>query len=155
MPFQIEYASKEQKEYILNTRRSFNQNQLRMAVVHGNNMLLGNASTLPKDVWGLWDTDGLAIQRDELAVYNDLTPVTKNIPIGKLVHFFQQISDSSTVNTSMDGRSKALADQPEFSYVGTPVPIYDSTYKFGWRQMKSAESEGVSLEAAGRLNSLR
>jgi len=118
--------------------------------------LIGNASPLPKDVWGEWDSEGVAIQREVLSVFNDLAASTQTaLPIGKVVHYFQTISDSGEINVSMDGRGKARGDQPELDYHGTPVPIIDSSYSFGWRQVAAATSEGLSLDPAARANSNR
>jgi hypothetical protein len=147
--------TKEQAEFVANARRQHEQQHASMMSMYGN-ALIGNASPLPKDVWGEWDRDGIMIQRDELAVFNDLAAaVSRSMPLGKLIHHFMQISDSSGVNVSMDGRSKALNDQPEFSYVGTPLPIIDSTFGFGWRQVLAAQTEGVSLDEGARMNSNR
>jgi hypothetical protein len=147
--------TKEQAEYVANVRRQHEQQHAAMKNLYGN-ALIGNASPLPKDVWGEWDKDGIMIQRDVLAVFNDLAAsVSRTMPLGKLMHHFQQISDSSGVNISMDGRSKARNDQPEFTYVGTPLPIVDSTFGFGWRQVLAAQTEGVSLDEGARMNSNR
>ena len=147
--------TKEQAEFVANARRQHEQQHASIKAMHGN-ALIGNASPLPKDVWGEWDRDGIMIQRDVLAVFNDLAAsVARSMPLGKLIHHFMQISDSSGVNVSMDGRSKALNDHPEFSYVGTPLPIIDSTFGFGWRQVLAAQTEGVSLDEGARMNSNR
>ena len=144
--------SKEQEALILNERRSFDRQHAEMAA---KGVFMGNASTVPKDVWGEWDKEGIEIQRDVLAVFNDLSSLSRSLPIGKLVHHYQTISDSSEVNISMDGRSKAKTDAPLVAYVGTPVPIIDSTFSFGWRQMASMQSEGQSLDPAARNNAMR
>lgn len=144
--------SKEQEALILNERRAYDRSHAEMA---GKGVFMGNASTVPKDVWGEWDREGIEIQRDVLAVFNDLSSLSRSLPIGKLVHHYQTISDSSEVNISMDGRGKAKTDQPVVNYVGTPVPIIDSTFSFGWRQMASMQSEGQSLDPAARNNAMR
>lgn len=144
--------SKEQEALILNERRAYDQSHKEMAA---KGVFHGNASTVPKDVWGEWDREGIEIQRDVLAVFNDLSSLSRSLPIGKLVHHYQTISDSSEVNISMDGRGKAKTDQPLVNYVGTPIPIIDSTFSFGWRQMASMQSEGVSLDPAARNNAMR
>lgn len=155
MPFMINSASTAQKEMILNARRQHEAEHARMQSQFGINLLVGNATALPKDVWGEWDKDGIMIQRDVLAVYNDLVSVSKTMPLGKLLHYFQRVSDSSEVNISLDGRSKARNDQPEFDYVGTPLPIIDAQFGFGWRQMLAAQTEGVSLDSCARINATR
>lgn len=144
----------EQQEFLLNNRRSFNEQQRKMAEAHGQTMI-GNALPLPKDVWGLWDREGIEVQRQVLSVFNDLAAsVSTPMPIGKLVHYFQTISDSGSVNVSMDGRSKARTDQPLIDYFGTPLPITDSTFSYGWRQVEAARSEGFNLDGAARSNAM-
>ncbi|MGX1096523.1 major capsid protein [Amorphus sp. MBR-141] len=145
----------EQQAFILANRRDFNARQAALANAHGETML-GNALPLPKDVWGQWDREGITVQRDVLAVFNDLSAsVSTPMPIGKLVHHFQTISDSGSVNKSLDGRSKARTDQPVFEYHGTPLPILDSTFSYGWRQVEAARTEGFNLDPAARANAMR
>lgn len=145
----------DQQAFILANRRQFNAHQTAMAGLHGSTMV-GNALPLPKDVWGEWDREAVELQRSTLAVFNDLAAsVAVPMPIGKLVHHFQTVSDSGTINVSLDGRSKARTDQPVFNYHGTPLPIIDSTFSYGWRQVAAAQSEGFQLDAAGRMNAMR
>lgn len=151
--------SRSQAAAVIANRRAFNRQQRAMAEQYQLNAdnqdagLIGNATPLPRDVWGEWDREGITVQREVLQVFNDLAAaVSRPIPIGKLVHYFQQISDSGEVNISMDGRSKADRDQPMIEYHGTPIPIFDSTFGFGWRQMEAARTEGFTLDAAARQN---
>ena len=145
----------EQQSFVLANRRQFNASQIAMAENHGQT-LIGNALPLPKDVWGLWDREAVDVQRTTLRVFNDLSSsVSMPMPIGKLVHHFQTVSDSGSVNVSLDGRSKGRTDQPVFAYHGTPLPIIDSPFSYGWRQVAAASTEGFQLDAAGRMNSMR
>lgn len=149
-----------QQQFVLANRRAFNARQAQLAEAHGIGndglAMIGNALPLPRDVWGEWDRDGIEVQRDVLAVFNDLAAsVSRPMPIGKLVHHFQTISDSGEVNVSLDGRSKARTDKPVFDYHGTPLPILDSPYGFGWREVAAAQTEGVSLDPAARNNANR
>lgn len=145
--------TKEQAQLVLNAREQFNRQQEMLAQQP---MLIGNAQTLPKDVWGEWDREGRAIQRSLLAVYNDLAAsVTKNMPIGKLIHYFQRVGDSGGATVSLDGRAEARTDQPSLDYIGTPLPIITDKFSYGWRQMEAARTEGYMLDDAGRANSMR
>lgn len=147
--------NKSQAEFVLNLRRSHSMQHRQMQAMYGN-VLVGNAAPIPKDVWGVWDTEAVEIQRDVLQVFNDLAAsVSFSMPIGKLVHHFQTVTDSGGINISLDGRSKAKTDQPLIEYHGTPLPIIDSTFSYGWRQVESAQTEGISLDPAGRANSMR
>lgn len=144
----------QQAAFVLANRRQFNERQTALANAHGATMI-GNALPLPKDVWGEWDREGIEIQRITMAVFNDLAAsVSTPMPIGKLIHHFQTISDSGNVNISLDGRSKGRTDQPVFDYHGTPLPIIDSPFSYGWRQVEAARSEGFQLDAAGRANAM-
>lgn len=148
--------SNEQAAFVLNERRQREAQALQMQEMYGNQLLVGNALPIPKDVWGTWDREAVEIQRDVLSVYNDLAAsVTMNMSIFKLMHHFQTVSDSGEVNTSLDGRSNAKTDQPVIDYHGTPLPIYDSSFGFGWRQMGAAASEGYSIDTAASNNSTR
>lgn len=151
--------SKQQQAMILNHRRMHDQHHRVMQNQYpmlGNSGFMGNASPLPKDVWGIWDVESVELQRSVLSVFNDLAAsVATPMNIGKLVHFFRTTTDSSVANISLDGRGKAKTDQPLMEYHGTPLPIIDSNFSFGWRQMAAAQSEGEDLEMDGRLNSMR
>ena len=148
----------EQTAALNNQRAAFNARQSMLCQQHSiqpirNEGMIGNASPLPLNIWGEWDREGLEIQREVLGVFNDLAAaVSVPMPIGKLIHYFQIISDSGAVNVSMDGRSKARVDQPTIDYAGTPLPIIDSSFFYGWRQVEAAMTEGVSLDDAARRN---
>ena len=147
----------QQQAFVIGNRRKFNANQTAIGEVHGENTLIGNAMTLPKDVWGEWDREAITLQRSVLAVFNDIAAAAQSpMAIGKLVTYFQTASDSGEVNVSMDGRSKARTDQPTIDYVGTPLPIIDTGFTYSWRQMAAAETEGFgSLDAVARDNANR
>lgn len=160
--------TREQQDYILNIRRQYERMHANMAETYNLpadpsqlpvtqvNALVGNASPLPKDVWGVWDREAVEIQRDVLSVFNDLAgSLSMAMPIGKLVHHFQTVSDSGNINISLDGRSTAKTDQPLIEYHGTPLPIIDSTFSFGWRQVLAAQTEGMQLDPAARMNATR
>lgn len=144
----------DQQAVILANRRAFNERQTALANAHSG-AIIGNASPIPRDVWGEWDREAVEIQREVLAVFDNLSSaVARPMPIGKLVHYFQRVSDSGSVNVSMDGRSKARTDQPVIDYKGTPLPIIDSTFSYGWRQMAAAATEGFQLDSTGRMNAM-
>jgi hypothetical protein len=146
IPDRLALATKEQNEWIGNRRAAVDKHERDM---------LGNASPLPRDVWGEWDREGIEVQREVLSVFGDIaSAVGLAMPIGKLVHYFQQISDSGSVNVSLDGRSKAKGDQPIIQYQGTPLPLFDSSFSYGWRQMSAAATEGFNLDGAARRNAM-
>ncbi len=150
-----------QINYVANVRRMHEQEHAFMQHRFGVNaanqsQFMANASPLPRDVWAVWDKEAIQVSRSVLAVFNNLSAsVSSPMNLGKLLHYFAQVGDSGEAHVSLDGRSSARTDQPEYAYVGTPLPIIDSTFKFGWRQMLAAQTEGETLDAAARVNSIR
>jgi uncharacterized linocin/CFP29 family protein len=151
----LKYTANQAAGLIANWK-SFGESQTAMRNAAGANPIVGNASTLPRDVWQRFETEAVELQRPILAVFNDLAlTLSEPIDIGETVNNFLTVSDSGEVNTSLDGRSDAKGDQAQFEYHGTPVPIIDTLFTFGWRQMKAAESKGFQLDAASRNNATR
>lgn len=134
----------EQELAVNSARESFNQT---MTAIAAQNSLIGNASPIPLDAWRRVDQRGAMIQRDVLAVFNRLAASNQTpVGVGDIVNFYPQISDSGEVHVSMDGRSEGLADQANVKYVGTPVPVFDSYARMGWRQMETIRKSGGGLD---------
>lgn len=148
--------NKEQEAAVLGKRRAHNARQERLAK-ESEGELIGNAYTIPRDAWATYDKDLITLQRAQLGVFNDLSSLQRNVPIGKVLHYFSKVTDSGEVNSSIDGRSRAKADAPVIDYEGTPVPIYDTTFTFGWRDVEAARQDGgwQYLDAATRDNGNR
>lgn len=153
----------QQENYIKTQRARFNQSQLAMNQSFGGinhiyapgEVLVGNAFPVPKDAWGQWDKEGIEVARDELAVFNDLSSLSKSVDLSVLVSYFQTISDSGQVNISLDGIGKAKLDQPAIDYHGTPLPIIDSQMSVGWRQMLQIQRAGGNFTSVGSNNHFR
>lgn len=126
--------TKDQEMAVNAARAHFNSTQTALAAQA---TLVGNAAVVPLDAWRRVDARGVAIQRDVLAVFNALAQANSTpVGIGDLVNFYPQVSDSGEVHVSMDGRGDGNSDQASIKYEGTPVPVFDSFARFGWRQME-------------------
>jgi hypothetical protein len=156
MPAEILKFSKEQEAAVIGKRRAHNSRQDRLAK-DSEGELIGNAYTIPRDAWATYDQDLITLQRAALGVFTDLASLQRNVPIGKVLNYFSKVSDQGEVNSSVDGRSRAKADAPIIDYEGTPVPIYDTTFTFGWRDVEAARQDGgwQYLDAATRDNGNR
>lgn len=148
--------NKEQEAAVIGKRRTYNRAQEKLATENAGD-LIGNAYTIPRDAWATYDNDLQTLQRAQLGVFADLASLQRSVPIGKSIHLFSKVTDSGEVNSSMDGRSRAKADAPVIDYEGTPVPIYDTTFTFGWRDVEAARQDGgwQYLDAATRDNANR
>ena len=147
----------EQKTFVLNERRAFNESQVTLgASLPAGGLMIGNASPIPRNVWGRWDQEAVDLNRSKLAVFNEFSSLSEPTPIGVLVSHFAQVSDSGSVSVTMDGREDGKADQAEIAYVGTPLPIITSPFRFGWRQIEAMRrSGGTTLETATSSNAQR
>lgn len=145
--------TQDQQRLIHNSRMQFNAQQVALA---SQGALLGNALSLPYDMWKTWDNDGVAVQRSILGVFNDLAAsVSTPVPVGKTMAMWQTISDSGAASVSLDGRQAGRIDKPVFNYNSTPIPVTKDLFGFGWREVEAARSEGFQLDAAARTNANR
>jgi uncharacterized linocin/CFP29 family protein len=143
-----------EQELAVNAARSaFNQSQTAIAA-HA--VLVGNASHIPLDAWRRIDSRSAAIQRDVLTVFNRLAAADQTpVGVADIVSFYPQFSDSGEVHVSMDGRSEGNADQATVKYAGTPVPVFDSYARFGWRQMEVMRKGGTGIDTTTISNHQR
>lgn len=153
--------TEEQGASLNGARAAFNSRQTALASASMfadgfGDTLTGNAAQIPLDAWRRIDQRAVQLQRDQLVVFNRLaaassTPVT----MGDLVNYFPKISDSGEVHVTMDGRSEGRADQALVKYEGTPVPIFNSQARFGWRQMEVMRKGPSGIDTATIANHQR
>ena len=153
----FKWFNEEQKRAVIDHRIAFNESQRDLGRrQRSSRTMIGNAAPIPRQVWGIWDRRAIRIRRDILSVFSNLaSSVSMPIPIGKSMYHFMRVSDSGEVHTTMDGRSIAKTDQPVMDYIGAPIPIHNTTYSFGWRQIEAARTEGFQLDPVARDNAIR
>lgn len=145
----------EQQAAILAERSGFNRRQERLAA-NSASVLEGNALAVPLDAWRRIDSRAQTLARSRLQVFNRLAQAnTTPVSIADLVNYYPQVSDSGEINVSMDGRSQAKGDAPNVKYVGTPVPVFTGTARFGWRQMEVLRKGGGMLDVTAIANKQR
>jgi hypothetical protein len=147
------YFNTEQQAKVNAVRSSFNKHQVSLAA---NEAIIGNALGIPLDAWRRIDTKASQLQRSILAVFNRLARAsTTPVSVADLVNYYPQVSDSGSVNISLDGRSKAAADKALVRYVGTPVPVVDSMAGYGWREMEVIRKGGGMIDTQTIANHQR
>lgn len=154
-------ASKEQNDFVINTRKAWYRNEARLAGARTDSdfkRFLNTTASLPQYIWKQWDREAVEIMRSQLTIYNDLAPaIGRAIPIGTNLHEFRRVTDQEGAGVwSMDGRQRPDADKPLTDYVGTPVPIYANAWGFGWIENESLRQNGYNdLDKYGRDNIMR
>ena len=148
-------ASDNQNEFIKNHRKAWYANEARLNGMEVNEFLASNSS-LPRDVWRQWDRVAKQVAREELTIYNALTPTLgKNINVGKSVDEFRRVTDQvSRGQWSIDGRAQPNADKALTDYIGTPVPFYVNAWGYGWSEYEAARSEGYDLNDDNMRNAM-
>lgn len=149
----------QQADALMGSRRAFNAQQQMLAnqFRNINTELVGNAYTLPKDVWESWDGGTVQVYRDNLVLYDRLSSkVGRSVSLGKMIFYYGKTKSTPEVVKSLDGLAKARREQATIVYEGVPLPIYGSMYGFGWRQMQAAMEEGWdSLDETARYDANR
>lgn len=137
----------EQARYLMNVRAQFNASQT---------TLFGNAAGLPADFWKQIDMNVGLVQRDVLAVFNDLAAtVMRPVPIGPIQHEFLVASDSTQTHISLDGISDGLEDRTEYANFATPLPIVSRPFSYGWRFAEGMRAKGFAIDLAPRDSAMR
>ena len=118
-----------------------------------------NNATLRKDEWVYFDEVVGQVKRERLNFVSDLESMglVRNLP-NAMAHTsieYQNISDISDADVSMDGLSKADSDRTVYDLKSMPVPIIHKDVYFSAREIATSRNRGVpvdvsTLEAATR-----
>jgi len=125
-------------------RSCFNINEARFAQEYRAHGLAVNAGRIPDEVFR--EFDNVTVERMKLdegdTFLNDLMPMSRSLPIGKLTFENRRASDAGQVQTSMSGQLGVKFDNVDFSIDGTIIPVHDNGYSRNWREFSAGQSEG-------------
>lgn len=121
-------------------RELFNSQQTALLNSTG---LTNSAAILPRDAWLMLDGVTMRVMRNDegQAYMGDLMALAKPVNIGKLAVLTRAASDAGVAIRSMSGQKGVPMDKVQYSYSGTPVPIFDAGYGREWREWASLQSE--------------
>ncbi len=107
-------------------------------------------ATLRKDEWKHYDTAVIKAAQERLIGVADLYSrgLTYSIPngLGTTVLEYEDISDISAAQMSMDGISRSKSDRPEFDINYLPLPIIHKDYQINSRVLASSRNTGAALD---------
>jgi len=125
-------------------RSCFNMNEARFNAEMKAHGLKANAGRIPDEVFR--EFDNVTVERMKLdegdAFLNDLMPMSRSLPIGKLTFENRRASDAGNVQTSMTGQIGVKFDSVDFSIDGTIIPVHDNGFSRNWREFSAGSSEG-------------
>jgi hypothetical protein len=128
-------------------RSCFNINEQRFGGEYRAHGLKANAGRIPDEVFR--EFDNVTVERMKLdegdAFLNDLMPMSRALPIGKLTFENRRASDAGNVQTSMTGQIGVKFDNVDFSIDGTIIPVHDNGFSRNWREFSAGQSEGFDV----------
>ena len=132
-------------------RNAFNRMQKQMAQLHGN-----ASAIIPQDVYREFDTQTKTLMRsDNHVIMNDLLPLAKSLPVGKIEHVYRRASDSGSVQTSISGMTPTELDKTAYDYDSTIKVIHQSAFGRSWMEMEGQKSEGFDGLVDDQANGVR
>lgn len=120
--------------------------------------LTANASTLRKDEWINLDDRIQEAARERLVVVEDLMAagLTYNVGgLGTIISEWEEASEMTDAEVTMDGESKADKDRQNFDLAGVPVPIIQKPFSIGQRMLMSSRQRGAGLDVTQGVEAAR
>jgi len=117
----------------------------------------GNAAAvIPRDVYREFDSQTKQIMRAEnLTLLNDLLPLAKSLPVGKVEHVYRRASDSGIVTSSVSGQTPAELDKAAYDYDSSIKVIHQTAYGREWMEMEGQRSEAFDGLIDDNANAVR
>lgn len=125
-------------------------------VVYREQPIKANA-TLRKDEWVSVDEQLIEAYRERLVVVDDLMSagLTQNVGLGTLISEWENASEITDADVTMDGESNPNKDRQEFGLSGVPVPVIHKAFSIGERVLQASRSRGASLDISTAIESAR
>ncbi len=140
-----------QYEHAVNKRQAFNVMQSNMRKLHSN-----AAAIIPQDVYREFESQTKAIMRaDNQTLMNDLMPLAKSLPVGKIEHIYRRASDSGQVITSLGGQPTNVLDKADYDYDSSIKVIHQGAYGRDWMEIEGQRSEGFDGLIDDNANTVR
>jgi hypothetical protein len=117
----------------------------------------GNAAAIiPQDVYREFESQTKMLMRSpNLTLMNDLMPLAKALPVGKVEHIYRKVSDSGIVVTDLEGTTPVELDKADYSYDSTIKVVHKTGFGRAWMEMEGQRSEGFDGLVDDQANSVR
>lgn len=114
-------------------------------------------ATLRKDEWIQIDEVLIEAYRERLVVVDDLqqSGLTLSVGLGTLISEWENASEFTDAEVTLDGESNPNLDRQEFGLNGVPVPVIHKGFKIGERQLQASRQRGASLDVTSGTESTR
>lgn len=148
-------AHRDQATHVANQRAHFAAHNAQFLGANG--MFRGNAAAIiPQDVYREFESQTKQLMRaPNLTLLNDLLPLAKALPVGKVEHIYRQASDSGVVVTDLEGVSPVEIDKADYTYDSTIKVVHKTGFGRSWMEMEGQRSEGFDGLVDDQANSVR
>lgn len=145
----------EQAAHANSVRRHFANHNEQLLGAHGT--FRGNAAAIiPQDVYREFDTQTKELMRaPNLTLLNDLLPLAKGMPVGKVEHVYRQASDSGIVVTDLEGATPVETDKTQYTYDTSIKVIHKTGFGRSWMEVEGQSTEGFDGMIDDQANSVR
>lgn len=141
----------EQWKHVVNHRNGFNIQQKAIRQMFNN-----AAAVIPRDVYQEFDNTTLTLARaNNLTIMNDLMPLAKSLPVGKIEHIYRRASDSGIVRSSISGQIPVELDKAAYDYESTIKVIHTTGFGRSWMEIEGQRSEGFDGLIDDQANAVR
>lgn len=130
---------------------------IRQSVNRHNAQMVGNeAAVLPRDVAQEFDRQQVELLRENnLTLLNDLLPIARSLPVGKIESIHRRVSDSGQAKRSLTGRTTVDLDKAAFDYDSTIKVVHQDGFGRDWMEMEGQRTEAFDGLVDDQANSTR
>lgn len=148
-------AHKAQKRHVTRQREHFAAHNAQFLGAHG--LFAGNAAAIiPQDVYREFESQTKELMRaPNLTLLNDLLPIAKGLPVGKVEHVYRQASDSGVVVTDLEGSTPVEIDKADYDYDSSIKVVHKTGFGRSWMEIEGQRSEGFDGLIDDQANSVR
>lgn len=146
---------KAQYEHVTRMRNAFANSNAQLLPANG--VFTGNAAAIiPQDVYREFENQTKELLRaNNLTLMNDLMPLAKSLPVGKVEHIYRRASDSGIVTSSLSGQTPAELDKADYDYDSSIKVIHQTGFGREWMEIEGQRSEGFDGLIDDQANAVR
>jgi hypothetical protein len=148
-------AHRAQKRHVTRQREHFAMHNAQFLGANG--LFTGNAAAIiPQDVYREFESQTKELMRaPNLTLLNDLLPLAKGLPVGKVEHIYRRVSDSGIVVTDLEGSTPVEIDKADYDYDSSIKVVHKTGFGRSWMEMEGQSSEGFDGLVDDQANSVR
>ena len=147
---------KSQAAHVANQRKHFAAHNAQFIGANGLFDVANAAAIIPQDVYREFESQTKELLRaPNLTLLNDLLPLAKALPVGKVEHIYRQASDSGVVVTDLEGSSPVEMDKADYTYDSSIKVVHKTGFGRSWMEMEGQRSEGFDGLVDDQANSVR